>query len=67
LEKNEVILGVDCDGDDDNSAFSCFLLFFLRGEGDKGKEDGVTDCCDQIKNEWVSDESEGEVDGLGNM
>jgi hypothetical protein len=39
-------LGVDCDcgrdGDDDNSVFSCFLLFFLRGE--EGK-DGVTDYC----------------------
>lgn len=46
LEKKEVILGIDCDGDDDNSAFSCFLLFFLRGE--EGK-DGVVDCCGQIK------------------
>jgi hypothetical protein len=48
LAKNEVILGVDCDRDGDDSAFSCFF-FFLRGEEGEGKEDGVTDCCDQDK------------------
>jgi hypothetical protein len=37
-------LGIDFDGDGDNSVFSCFL-FFLRGEEGEGKEDGVEDCC----------------------